>query len=573
MSIIRFEKANCRNCYKCIRYCPVKAIAFKDDRAEIVEQDCMLCGICLEVCPQNARTVRNDIDIVKKFIKKKEKVYVSLAPSFVSAFENVNENWMLQALRRLGFTYAEETAVGALQVSRQYERLLQERKMKNIITTACPSVNLLIQKYYPELVDQMAPIVSPMIAHGKMLRETYGSRIRVVFIGPCISKKEECGDPYNHKVIDAVLSFEDLEKWMLAEGIYDGSEFSEDIKLSKENPARIYPVTGGILKTIDGKYKKNYRCVSIDGVENCIKTLDSLKNDGMENYFIEMNSCYGGCIGGPCMRHIRGGYLEARARLIEYVRKNTPRGSHVPAADCKIDFSREYTDRSNKYEIPSEATIQGILNSIGKFTKDKELNCGACGYPSCRDKAIAVYNKKAQLRMCLPYMKERAESISNLVISNSPKAVFALDSELRIQELNKAAREMFGLVREDMEGVDIHEVLDCDLFETVLQTGESINDEKYYYEAYDLTVEQAIVYIPEHQIVVVTIKDISAEERKSQHMLELRSENVDIAQKLIEKQMRVAQEIASLLGETTAETKVALTKLKKSIMAEMSDKE
>jgi len=571
MSIIQFKEANCKNCYKCIRSCPVKAIAFINDQARIVEEDCMLCGNCLTVCPQNAKIVKSEVDMVKGFIKKKEKVYVSLAPSFVSAFENADEDWLYAALKKLGFIYIEETAVGAAQVSKKYDQLIKEKKMKNIITTACPSITLLVQKYYPELVDQLAPVVSPMIAHGKMLREIYGPRIKVVFIGPCLSKKDECNDLQTRGVIDAAITFEELEAWFLEEGINNDTDLSDEIKGIRELRARIYPVPGGIIKTLESRNRKNYQCISVDGVERCIKILDSLKNDGLENYFIEMNSCSGGCIGGPCMRHIKGGFLEARRRLVAYLKRGLKEERLVSTGGTKIDLNKEFFDMEKRGATPSEAAIQGILNSIGKFTKDKELNCGACGYSSCRDKAVAVYNSRAQLHMCLPYMRERAESMSNLIINTTPNAIFALNEKLCIQEANYSAQKIFGLNKSSLEDKSIFEVLECGDFQIVIESKENIYDKKFYYEKYDMTVSQSIIYVPDQNIVVVVIKDITDEERQMQKMHKIREENVELAQKVIEKQMRVAQEIASLLGETTAETKVALTKLKKSIMSETGD--
>lgn len=573
MSTIQFKEANCKNCYKCLRSCPVKAIAFKNDQAEIVEEDCMLCGNCLTVCPQNAKTVKSDVEKVKSFINKKEKVYVSLAPSFIAAFESIDEKWLYGALKKLGFTHIEETAIGAVEVSKQYEVLMAEKKMKNIITTACPSIVFLVEKYYPNLIDQLAPVVSPMVAHAKMMRATYGQRIKVVFIGPCISKKEECNDFQNNGAVDAVITFEELESWMSAEGIYRDNDFTEEIKGSKEITARIYPVPGGILKTIDVKYKKNYKCIGVDGVDRCMKILDSIQEGTTENYFVEMNSCSGGCIGGPCMRHIKGGFLEARERLIQYVRRGMGNTNYSKDVDLKIDLRKKFFDRTPKSNTPSEAAIQGILNSIGKFTPEKELNCGACGYQTCREKAAAVFNNKAQLHMCLPYMRERAESISNLIINTTPNAILAMDGDLMIQEINASAKEKFQLGTENFTGRHIFEVLDCEDFTKVYESKQSIYDSKYFYEKYGITVEQSIIYIPEQNTIVAVIKDISQEEERRKKMHEIRSENLDIAQKVIEKQMRVAQEIASLLGETTAETKVALTKLKKSIMAEMSDGE
>ncbi len=571
MSIIQFKEANCKNCYKCIRSCPVKAIAFVNDQARIVEDDCMLCGNCLTVCPQNAKVVKSELDIVKGFLKKKEKVYVSLAPSFISAFESIDENWLYAALKRLGFTYIEETAVGAAQVSKRYDRLISENKMKNIISTACPSITLLVQKYYPELIDQLAPVVSPMIAHAKMLRETFGPRIKVVFIGPCLSKKDECKDLQNNNVIDSVLTFDELDTWLSEEGIDENTDLSEEIKGVRELKSRIYPLPGGILKTLENRSSRNYQCVTVDGVERCLKILDSIKNDGLEKYFIEMNSCSGGCIGGPCMRQIKGGILEARARILSYFKRGLKNEKIVSSEDVKIDMKKVFFDLSKKEEMPSEAAIQAILNSIGKFTSDKELNCGACGYSSCRDKAAAVYQNKAQLHMCLPYMRERAESLSNLIINTTPNAIFALNEKLFIQEANLSARKIFGIDNLELPGHSIFEILECEDFQNVVEDRQNIYDKKFYYEKYDITVKQSIIYVPEQNIVVAIIQDITDEQKRIEQLHQVREQNVELAQKVIEKQMRVAQEIASLLGETTAETKVALTKLKKSIISEMGE--
>ncbi len=572
MSIIQFKEANCKNCYKCIRSCPVNAIAFRNEQAEIIHDECTLCGNCLKVCPQNAKSVNSEIDRVRKFIAKKEKVYVSLAPSFVSAFEQ-DERWLYAALKRLGFTHVEGTANGAYQVSRQYEKLISKKEMKNIITSCCSSVILLVEKYYPQLIGQLAPVVSPMIAHAKMLRETYGQRIKVVFIGPCISKKEECNDLQNENQVDAVITFEELEKWFEEEGLYEEKNLADEMK-NFDNIARIYPVPGGILKTIDRSIKKSYRSISVDGVERCIDILDSIVEGNIENYFIEMSSCTGGCIAGPCMKHVPGGFLTSRERLLNYAKKaaqgqNEGKSSFMAAT--KSDLSKTFIDRSKMPEMPSKAVIQGILNSIGKFSEDKELNCGACGYPTCKEKAIAVYLGKAQVHMCLPYMREKAESISNIIINYTPYGIIALDENLNIQEANKSAKNMFKLNSTDVEGMNICEVLKCNLFEQVLESGENLYDEKYIYEEFNMVVKQSIINVSKHNTLIVIINDITDEENQRQKIFESRSQNIEIAQKVMEKQMRVAQEIASLLGETTAETKVALTKLKKSIMSEMGE--
>ncbi|MEL7657507.1 MAG: [Fe-Fe] hydrogenase large subunit C-terminal domain-containing protein, partial [Bacillota bacterium] len=308
--------------------------------------------------------------------------------------------------------------------------------MQNIITTACPSVVLLIEKHYPELIPQMAPVVSPMVAHAKMLRKTYGSKIKVVFIGPCISKIEEYKDFQNEGVIDAVITFEELWKWITLEGIDKNIDLSDEIEAMNESIARIYPIPGGILKTIAAKSKKNYNCITVDGVSRCIEILDSIKNNDIRNYFIEINSCTDGCIGGPYRRQLPGGFLESRRKLLNYVKKGLKEETDIMAKEADISFGKTFTNKFKKMNIPSEIEIQGILNSIGKFTEEDELNCGACGYTSCKEKAVAVYQEKAQLHMCVPYMRERAESMSNLIINTTPDAIIALDRKLHIQEIN-----------------------------------------------------------------------------------------------------------------------------------------
>lgn len=564
MSTIRFKEANCRNCYKCIRSCPVKAISFKNEQAQIMEQNCVLCGKCLQVCPQNAKSVVDDLDKVKEFIKNNEKVYLSLAPSYPAEFDVKGFRQMAGALRKLGFTYVEETALGAAKVSMEYEKLIRQGDMKNIISTACPVIVSLVEKYYPELIEQLAPVVSPMIAHVKMMREIYGSEGRMVFIGPCLAKKEEYKDFVNDNLIDAVLTFEELQRWMDMEGIVFDED--NDMDAGEELVSRFYPVPGGILKTLKGDSGK-YRYISIDGTEQCMKALESIKSGRVSNYFIEMNSCSGGCVNGPCIKSLPGGLLEAKDRIFRSAEKFTAVMDYNSVYHGSISFTKKFYDKSKPYDIPDDDTIREILKKIGKFSTDDELNCGGCGYSSCREKAIAVYNNKAELHMCLPYMRERAESISNIIINSTPNAIIALDRKLNIQEMNSAATDLFNLNGELRIGESIHNILDCPEFEIVRDTGKDILNRKCRYESFDITVEQSILHAKEHDTIIIIMKNITEEEKQRQYMQKMRCETAEVAQKVIEKQMMVAQEIASLLGETTAETKVALTKLRDSIIS------
>lgn len=574
MGTIQFKEVNCKNCYKCIRSCPVKAISFTNDHAKVIEDECILCGKCLQVCPQNAKHVINDIDKVKGFINKKHKIYASIAPSFAPAFNIKDERQMSRVFKKLGFTYVEETAVGAEIVSSEYKKLLLENKMTNIITTACPTIISLVEKHYPELIPQLAPVVSPMIAHAKMMKELYGSKIKVVFIGPCLSKKEDYKDLQNDDVIDAVLTFEELEAWLKDEGLSfeEPCEDADDEDYRRRNLiTRFYPAPGGILQSLGPLKNYKYRCIKFDGIEQCMDIFRQIKEDKIKGYFIEMNSCVGGCLGGPCMNSGSHGYLVMRERLINFITKSASRAGSCMKYDTRADFSKVFVNKSKNYATPSEKEITAILNKIGKFSREDELNCGTCGYPTCRDKAIAVYNGKAELHMCLPYMRERAESISNITINLSPNAIFALNEDLTINTANSTARRLFRLDAVELRYINIFDIFNCPEILTVRETHNNIYNIKSFYDEFGLAVEQSIIYVKEQQMIIIFIKDITKEENNRKEMLKMQYETAEMAQKVIDKQMVAAQEIASLLGETTAETKVVLTKLKKAIESKIGE--
>ncbi len=572
MSIIQFKKANCKNCYKCIRSCSIKAIGFESEQAEIIEDECILCGKCLLVCPQNAKRVRSDIEKVKKYIENKEKVYVSLAPSFISAFRKHESQKMIPLLKQLGFFHIEETAIGAIKVSEEYEKILTEKKMTNMISSACPTIVSLIEKYYPELIKYIAPVVSPMIAHAKIMQAVYGSEIKIVFIGPCLSKKGEYHDLQNDGVIDAVITFEELQRWIDQDKHKLDNIMEEEIEETEEMITRFYPTPGGIIKTLNTAEIENYTFTSTDGIERCINILDCLRDNDIKGYFIEMNACVGGCLGGPCTNLINGGLLKASENLIKYAQKTTNTKKSIKTKDTNINLYKKFINKSkiNK-EIDQEA-IKEILYKTGKFTEEKELNCGACGYSTCREKAIAVYQQKAELHMCLPYMRERAESISNIIINSTPNGIIAINQDYYIQEVNESALKLFGLKNQNIIGRHLYDILDCSEFEIAKEKNRNILNQKHYYEQYDITVEQSILNIEEQQLIIIIIKDITQQEQQLQHIHQVRTDTIEIAQKVINKQMRVAQEIASLLGETTAETKITLSNLKNLFLAETGDK-
>lgn len=559
MSVIQLNPTNCQNCYKCIRECPIKAIAFKDGRAKIIEKECVLCGICVQSCPQNAKYIRNDADGVKELLAAGKPVYASVAPSWRGWYPE-NFGVLSAALKQLGFAGVEETAIGAAETSREYAELMQKGSMKNIIGTACSSVVMLIERKYPDLIKALSPVSSPMMAHARLMRETYGD-IKVVFIGPCLSKKDEAADPLAGGLVNFALTFSSLDNLMDAQGIrLDRTDI--DALGVKNTTARLYPKPRGILATIPPEQYGKYRPMAVDGIFRCIDLFEAMQRGELEGVFVEANICAGACLGGPIMR--LGG---KRAILLEEHITDEPlqHDTHIaPTAIGQFPHPRVFANRSDKTAMPSEEDIKRILGRIGKHTPEQELNCGSCGYPNCRAKAIAVYQGKADINMCLPFFRERAENLSNMVMEHSPNAIIAFDSDQMVQELNPTAEEMFKVSRHDIMGMPIPEFYGENGFEDARQAGTPICKRNRLF-ANNHAVEETFIYIREHNMYLAFVKDISEEEQRQEELAELRTHTIDTAQQVIDKQMRVAQEIASLLGETTAETKVALTNLKKSM--------
>ena len=548
---LRLKKSNCQNCYKCIRNCPVKSIKFSSNQAHIVTDECILCGECFVVCPQNAKEIRNDIDKAKALIAAGE-VVVSLAPSFVANFEGATLETMSDALRQLGFSRVSETAIGATIVKKEYERMIAEKSQSVIISSCCPTVNTLIQKYYPEAIPLIAPVLSPMQAHGKYLKEA-DPNIKVVFIGPCIAKKKEGEEAGSY--IDCVLTFEELQEWLDAQNI----TIQEGQEKTEESKARLFPITGGILRTMVTD-SPDYDYMAVDGIENCKEVISDLLNNKINHCFIEMSSCPGSCTGGPVMSK------KQRARVKDRIAVEHFAGSKDFGLERKTDISKEYKYIGLNRQYPGQSEIEEILRKMGKTKPEHELNCGACGYNTCREKAIAVYQGKAEISMCMPFLKDKAESFSDNIINNTPNGIIVLNESLEVQQINSAARKILNIRNaSDILGDQVIRILDPKAFLDVMESGRNIRDERVYLAEYHRYVEQTIIYDRSYHILMCIMRDITDEERQKQQKEQISKQTIEITDRVIEKQMRVVQEIASLLGETTAETKIALTNLKDSL--------
>lgn len=575
MGIIDFKATKCKHCYKCIRNCEVKAVMIKNERAEIMQEKCILCGKCMQVCPQSAKTLISDLDLVKGFIGQGIKTVISLAPSYMGLLNYKSIGQVNGALLKLGFSDVRETAEGAAFVTAEYTRLLKEGKMENIITTCCPSVNDLIEIYYPQMIPYLAPVVSPMIAHGKMLKEELGYDVKVVFLGPCIAKKKEAGDARHDGYIDAVLNFNDMKKWLSEEGIT--IEDCEDVPFSNQNPRvnRLYPVTNGVVNSVlaTEKDRDRYRKFYVHGSRNCMDLCESMLRDGMKDCFIEMNMCSGGCINGPTIEEEGISRFKVKLDMEEAVEKEAVPWEEVEPVMERLSFQKHFVDRAPTELMPTEVQIREILKLTGKMKPEDELNCGACGYSTCREKAVAVFQKKAELNMCIPFMNEKAESLSNLVMETSPNIVLIVDKDMKILEYSAVGEKYFGKTRQEALEMYLYEFIDPADFQWVYQSHQKIHGKKVTYGEYGFSTLQSIVYIEKEDAVLATFIDITREEELTRQEYEKKLETIDLAQKVIHKQMMVAQEIAGLLGETTAETKTTLTKLCRSLLDEGSESE
>ena len=406
-----------------------------------------------------------------------------------------------------------------------------------------------------------------MIAHGRMIKEKYGLDTKVVFLGPCIAKKEEAiGDRRVRGAIDAILTFEELVEWLAEENIDIYTCEEKAFGNPEVNINRIYPVSGGVIRSVlQEEEKDTYHKIYVDGLDACIELLESLLKEELHHCFIEANVCAGGCVKGPASNNWKASSTKAKLRIEQQVK-------HASADEAihteQISLEKDFFDRSVKEEMPTEAQIRDILRASGKYKKEDELNCGACGYPTCREKAIAVYQNKAEVGMCMPYAVARAESMSNMVMDVTPNLNLLIDSEMRIRECNKIAQKYLGVSRSEALETYIFEYIETQDIEEVLRTKKSILHKKVEHPQINLVAEETIVYVEELDAVLVIYQDISKEEKAKEKQLRLKMETVEMAQKVIDKQMMVAQEIAGLLGETTAETKVTLTKLRDSILFE-----
>ncbi len=561
---LEFRNARCKDCNKCLRECPVKAIDVKGHRAEIIEDRCILCGHCTQACPQNAKVVHSEIDEVRKLLAGTAKVVASVAPSFISSFGLSDFGVMKLALAKLGFADAEETAVGAQAVTKEYARLLATGEFTNFITSACPAVCRMVQEYYPKALKYLAPVDSPMVAHAKLIKKQ-SPEAKIVFIGPCIAKKREAEECH---LIDNVLTFEDVVQLFEERNIHldEITKVSLNNKKGAPNLAKEYPIPQGIINSFPA-LPEGYEYISVDGPKKCVEALSNIEH--LDHAVLEINLCVDACVNGPCSLAKEGGSVKATAAVRKYVsqekRQLTGAQDESP---LEVSLAAAHPRIRSHSMAATERDIEAILHKTGKLKPEDELNCGSCGYATCREKAWAVYNGYADLEICLPYMRQRAESLSFEIIQNSPEGIIVLDADMNILEINNKGRELLGIDDPHAKGRPATDFFSPIDFYNAYSQKKHVDCKQMLIPVTQKYIDLSINYLDGQNVLFGIMKDVTEAVDYENRIMKVKMETLTTTDEVIKKQMRVAQEIASLLGETTAETKVALLKLKKTLTEE-----
>lgn len=570
MKFINYSNENCNHCYKCIRVCSPKAISIFEKTASIDQKRCISCGECYVTCEQEALYIIDKVSEIKKAIASSKEVIVSLSPTFPGAFETTEMGQMITALKDLGFDRVEETAVGGDLVIEAYEKYLGTTEKDNVIATTCPSTNYLIEKYYPELRDKMIPIISPMMAHGKLLKKAYGSDSHVVYIGSCLAKKAEARERQNRGTVDTVLTFVELKQWLEAEDI-DLKSLGIS-KFDKEGSRK-----GGMIPCridFNSPGVNRFEKMVVTGVENSREILASLSQGELKRVFLEVASCERGCTNGTGMPKDDISYYIRRKRTKQYLQEKKKKEKKRVSKEGSLashELAKMIYDQS--VEIPSYSTeeVERVLRNMGKNKKEDELNCDACGYGTCRANAESILRGTSQVNMCLPFMRAKAESLKNVIFDHSPNAIFMVDFAFHVREFNPSSERIFKVSSEEMKDRPIANVIPDDLFQRVMETKINTIGKKVEYPEYGVILIANIIYLEDEGILMAIMTDVTSAEKNKEELERVKGETIHAAQNVIDKQMRVAQEIASLLGETTAETKVTLSKLKEIVLGEGGD--
>jgi len=516
-------------------------------------------------CPQNARDIQSDLYKLNEALSSGKKVVALIAPSFSGFYRN--KGGFIHGLKELGFSKVVEVSSGADEVTRAYESYIAEENPTYAISSCCPTVNLIIRRYYEELTDYLIPVVSPMLATGKAVKAENKEQY-TVFISPCLSKKCEPLTYGNEGVIDAVITMEEINN-MLQENNLDPERLSPYMpEITGDLSGKRYPLRGGIGEGLEGTLKNHgYDLLHVEGISQVKEVLEELCAGTLSPAFLELNACHESCISGPCIPKKAISTFQRKQLVKRHVKEGWPEGTKALSFEG-IDLSATYMRNPIRKNLFTEEEILMTLGRMGKRKPKDELDCGACGYDSCREKARAVLEGMSDVEMCMPFMRTRAEHMSDIIFYNSPNMIFILDEELNIVQINPSAEMTFNTQADDVRNLPIQYLLEDKGFSDVKRTRQNDLNRRIFYKGAGLIVMQSIIFLPKDNQILVIMSDITDEENRRKELQVMKENTIAITNKVIEKQMRVAHEIASLLGETTAETKIALNKLKELVQEE-----
>lgn len=579
------EKTECQDCYKCLRECSVKAIRVEQGRAAVVQELCVLCGHCVQVCPVGAKHVRADRARVKRLLADSRPVYASLAPSFASEFPAIPAETLIQALLDLGFTGVSETARGADLVARRVARDMAGAGAESriFISSACPTVVEHIKKYRPAFAPFITGLYSPLLAHASELKSLYGEDSAIVFIGPCISKKRE--SDLHPSLVDVAIDFRDLAAWFEEEGISlvtrnktdgkaeaDGAQPAPRFLPERAGSGALYPFDGGMIRAIrDWGLGDDARCLSFSGLEEidrALAGLDPQKLDGP--LFLELLACPGGCVNGPRSAR-RDGSIVKRLAVEQYAASAATEQHAATAVAAK--GAEKTVSLDDFRDIPAlpvrevdERRVREALAETGKYSREDEINCGGCGYDSCRDFARAMIEGRAERDMCVSYMRKLAQKKANSLIQAIPSGVVIVDRHLEVVECNFNFAKLCGEealqlwdARPGLEGADLAKLADFNrYFRDVLNGATTIDRDIRS----DKRILHATIFpIEKGSYAGGVFQDITSPWVRKDRV-------VSQARKVITRNLAVVQKIAFLLGENAAETEATLTSIIESFEGE-----
>jgi iron only hydrogenase large subunit-like protein/uncharacterized Fe-S cluster-containing protein len=551
------EKRECQDCYKCVRNCPVKAIKVEGGYASVVPELCIFCGHCVEACPNGAKRVRDDLASARQMLTLKKSVFVSLAPSYVTEFPGVKSAQMIGVFKKLGFAGVSETALGAQQVSAQAAALLKNNPTRVLASSACPTVVAFLQRHRAGGSELLTGLLSPLLTHCKMLRQTFGTDIGIVFIGPCIAKKLEAAQ--HPELLDVVLTFEDLHRWLEQEKILPAkmAEAPEDHFVPERSAEGAwYPVDGGMIAGMKSACAVNdFSLMAFSGIGAIKKALDGIEemkpDDGL---FLELLACEGGCVNGPKVLR-RDATVMKRHRVLQSATLSGVSFPRPPTIETPTNFSVAAV-AATRYP---DSQIREALRNVGKFSPNDELNCGGCGYDTCREFGIALIGQKAERAMCVTYMRQLAFKKANALIQKMPSAVVIVNEAMRIIEFNAAFVYLFALEKmanagtASIEGIALAEVMPfASLFHNVLKNGEDILDRDLRFQ--NTILHATIFSIEKNCLVGGIIQDITKPAVRKEQVIRK-------AREVIQKQIATTQQIAYLLGENAADAEITLNSI------------